>query len=506
MNKKLTPINELKKRLLEITHLTSLLSLAGWDQNVYMPAGASQARALALAELSSLIHGKFVNIDSDGLLTKLYRELKAGKLSAQDRVVVGEIWRDFEREIKLPDAFVREMTEVSSKSEMVWAEARKKNDFAMFLPWLEKIVKLKRQEAKYIGYKNSPYDALIDTFEPGMTTDEAAKILDDLKDFLVPFIAKIKKSKLKIDPKKLIGKFPIDKQMAFNESVVGKMGFDLEAGRIDKTTHPFETALHPTDVRITTRYRENDALYSLGSIIHEAGHGLYDQGMNPEHFGTPLAEMISHGIHESQSRMWENIIGKSEAFWKYFYPKLQKEFAKPFKAVSLSDFYRIINKVSPSLIRTESDEVTYNLHIIMRFEIEREMIEGTIDLKDLPKIWQAKMEQYFGIKVPNNSLGILQDVHWSGGLIGYFPTYTFGNLYSAQFFAALKKDIPRVDKQMATGKFGEIREWLRKNIHAHGKTYKASDLVKKVTGEELNSKYFIDYLKEKYSKIYSLKD
>jgi len=503
---KLIPMNELKKRLVEITNLSSILGLLEWDQNVYLPAKASEARARQVAELSSLIHSKFVALDDDGLLTGLKVQLAKNKLKGGDAVVVAETWRDFERAKKLPDAFVREMAEVSSRSETNWVEARKKNDFALFLPWLEKIVKLKRQEAKYIGYDKSPYDALIDAFEPGMTADEASKILNDLKDFLVPFVAKIKKAKQKIDAKRLIGNFPIEKQMAFNEQVVSKIGFDLEAGRIDKTVHPFEMSMHPTDVRITTRYRENDALYSVGSIIHEAGHGLYDQGMNPEYFGTPLSEMISHGIHESQSRLWENIIGKSESFWKYFYPKLQKEFPKPFKTVSLADFVRIINKVSPSLIRTEADEVTYNLHIIMRFEIEKEMIEGSIDLKDLPKIWQAKMQEYFGIKVPNNSMGVLQDVHWGAGLIGYFPTYTFGNLYSAQFYSAIKRDIPNIDKQIASGKFGEIREWLRKNIHTHGKTYKAGELVKKVTGEDLNSKYFVDYLREKYSKLYPLKD
>jgi len=503
MNKE---IAELKKRLVAISHLSSILGLLEWDQNVYLPAKAGEARAKQVAELSSLVHAKFVDLDNDGLLTGLKAQLDKNKLRDGEAVIVSETWRDFGRAKKLPDAFVREMAEVSSRSETNWAEARSKNDFALFLPWLEKIVKLKRQEAKYIGYTKSPYDALIDTFEPGMTTDEASKILNDLKDFLVPFIGRIKKAKLKIDPKRLAGKFPIAKQMAFNEQIVSKMGFDLEAGRIDKTVHPFELSMHPTDVRITTRYSENDALYSVGSIIHEAGHGLYDQGMNPQHFGTPLAEMISHGIHESQSRLWENIIGKSQSFWKYFYPKLQKEFPKPFKAVPLADFVRIINKVSPSLIRTEADEVTYNLHIIMRFEIEREMIEGSIDLKDLPKIWQAKMQEYFGLKVPNNSVGVLQDVHWGAGLIGYFPTYSFGNLYSAQFYSAMKRDIPDIDNQIASGKFSEVREWLRKNIHAHGKTYKAGELVKKVTGDELNSKYFIDYLKEKYYKLYSIKD
>jgi carboxypeptidase Taq len=290
--------------------------------------------------------------------------------------------------------------------------------------------------------------------------------------------------------------------LKFNKFVVQKIGFDFDAGRLDTTTHPFATGLHPEDVRITTRYKEDDVLYSLGSAIHEAGHGLYEQGLPSEHFGTPLAEAVSLGIHESQSRMWENLIGKSEPFWKYFYPKLQKEFPEPFRKVSLKDFYRAINNVTPSLIRTEADEVTYNLHIILRFEIEKEMIEGSIDLKDLPNIWRAKMKEYFGISVPNDTLGVLQDVHWSTGLIGYFPTYSFGNLYSAQFFAAMKRDIPDAGKKIAAGKFEEIREWLRHHIHSRGKLYKAGALVKKVTGEPLRSAYFIDYLKQKYGRMY----
>ena len=331
-----------------------------------------------------------------------------------------------------------------------------------------------------------------------MTALKASQLLNDLKDFLVPFLNKVKSSAAKNNSKIIGGDFPIDKQAAFNRMIVEKIGFDFAAGRIDTTTHPFATGLHPQDVRITTRYRQNDPLYSLGSTIHEAGHGLYEQGLPYEHFGTPLAESVSLGIHESQSRMWENLIGKSKSFWKYFYPKLQKEFPVPFKKVAFDKFYAIVNEVKPSLIRTEADEVTYNLHIILRFEIEKEMIEGSIDLKQLPQIWKSKMKEYFGINVPSDALGVLQDVHWSAGLIGYFPTYSFGNLYSAQFFAAMKKAIPDIDKKMSRGEFSEIRTWLKKNIHAHGKTYTADSLIMKVTGEPLQSRYFIEYVEGKY--------
>lgn len=499
MKIKSKPIEELKRRLIDLSHLGSMQGLLGWDQEVYMPKKAADSRAMTIAHLSGLAHAKFLAINEDGLLTKLKKELDLKKLKGKDAVIVAEIWRDYERSVKLPEEFVREEAEATSKAQGVWAEARTKNDFTMFLPWLQKIVALKRREAQYIGYKDSPYDALIDQYEPGMTSAEAFQILNDLKDFLTPFVKEVLAKQEKINEKVIKGKFPLDKQIAFNKMVIDKIGFDLEAGRLDATTHPFASGFHPHDVRITTRYKEDDLLYSLGAAIHEAGHGMYEQGLPVEHFGTPLSSAVSLGIHESQSRMWENIIGKGQPFWKYFYPKLQKEFPIPYKNVSLDQFLKILNKVSPSLIRTESDEATYNLHIILCFELEKEIIEGTVDLKDLPQIWKAKMKEYFGINVPTDSLGVLQDVHWSCGLFGYFPTYSFGNLYSAQFYAAMKREIPDIEKQFAKGQFDQALKWLRKHIHSHGKTYTASQLVKRATGEHLTSAYFIDYLKGKYT-------
>ncbi len=496
------PTDILKERLREVANLGSAIALLHWDQEVNMPAKGADARASAISYLCAIVHNKFIEVNDDGLLTKLKRNLDQGKLKGNDAVIVAETWRSYEREKKLPEAFVKELAEVSSKSQTVWAEARAKNDFKLWLPWLEKIVKLKRQEAKYVGYKNSPHDALIDVYEPGMTTESTAMVLNDLKDFLVPFLQKIRASKTKVDAKKIIGQFPVDKQFAFSQFIASKIGFDLESGRLDKSVHPFSTSFHPTDIRMTTRYKESDIFYSIGSTIHETGHSLYEQNLPIEHFGTPLGEAISLGIHESQSRLWENQIGRSKAFWQYFYPKLQKEFPTPFKKLKLDEFYRIINKVEPSFIRTEADEVTYNLHIILRFELEREVIEGSLDLKDLPKIWNAKMKEYLGVDVPRDQLGILQDVHWSGGDFGYFATYSLGNLYAAQFYNQMRKDLPKLDKQIAKGNFAEINQWLKHHIHRHGKTYRASDLVKRVTGEPLNSRYFAEYLEKKYKEIY----
>lgn len=497
-------IEELKEKLIGISHISATLSLLGWDQEVHMPPKAVDARAQTVAFLSGIVHEKFIGLDTEGSLTKLKNDLDSGKLKGKNAAIVYEVWRDFERARKLPETFVHELAEVTSKAQSIWAQAREKNDFALFLPWLSKIVKLKKQEAEYVGYTNSPYDALLDEYEPGMTSEEAYQILNDLKDFLVPLLKRIRLSRVKISTEKTKGVFPVDKQIIFNKYIAEKMGFDFGAGRIDESTHPFTTSSHPLDVRFTTRYKKNNLLYSVGSTIHEAGHGLYEQGLPIEHFGTPLAESMSMGIHESQSRMWENMIGKSKSFWKFFYPKMQKEFPAPFKKVDIDEFYKAVNKVTPSLIRTEADEVTYNLHIIIRFEIEKEMIEGSIELKDLPVIWKSKMKEYLGVDVPSDALGVLQDVHWSCGYIGYFPSYSFGNLYSAQFYATLVREIPDISKKIAGGDFEEIREWLRKNIHVHGRLYTAEKLVKKITGEGLNSKYFNEYLEKKYKEIYLL--
>ncbi len=499
------PIDHLKERLVEISHLVSILNLLNWDREVYMPKKGSDPRSVAIAHLSGIIHNKMIALDQDGLLSGLKKQLDEKKLKGKDAVIVTETWRTFDRERKLPEDFVRKLAETASMAQDVWAEAREKNDFKLFLPWLKKIVDLKKKEAELVGFSDSPYDALLDAYEPDLTSREASEVLNDLKDFLVPFLKKIRASKEGLDPSKLKGKFPLDKQIAFNEMLSKAIGFDFEAGRLDQSTHPFTTNFHPGDVRITTRYDDNDIIYSLGSTIHETGHALYEQGLPIEHFGTPLSESVSLGIHESQSRLWENNIGRSKPFWRYLYPILCKEFPEPFSKTPLDEFYKIINKVEPSLIRTQADEVTYNLHIIIRFEIEKEMIEGTIDLADLPQIWRAKVKEYLGIEVPNDKEGILQDVHWSAGLIGYFPTYSLGNLYAAQLYATMKKKIPNLAGEIAVGKFKEINVWLRENIHMHGKTFTARDLIKRATGEYLNSRFFNNYLEEKYGEIYSMK-
>jgi len=497
-------ISELREKLQEIYHLGSALQVLHWDMEVFMPLKGAESRAKTIANLSGILHEKFVSKEFASLLKSAKTKLEAGKLGGVESAIVRELWREFERQKKLPMSFVKEMAQVCSEGHNVWIKAREKSDFKLFLPQLKKIVALKRKEAELVGYKKSPYDALLDTYEPYATSEEISMTFEELKNFLVPFLKKIKDSKNRISSTILKGSFPVEQQKKFDEEVAKKIGFDFEAGRLDTSVHPFSTGFHPNDVRITTRYRKHDLFDSFFGVIHETGHGLYEQGLEAKHFGTPLGESISHGIHESQSRMWENTVARSKSFWKYFFPKLQKQFPDPFGKVKFDDFYRAINFVEPSLIRVEADEVTYSLHIILRFEIEKELIEGSIEVEDLPKIWNAKIEEYLGIKVPNDASGVLQDVHWSGGGIGYFPSYTLGNLYAAQFYNTAKKDILNLEEEIAAGEFSHLREWLRQKIHIHGKMFSADSLVREVTGEPLTSQFFIDYLKEKYGEIYKI--
>ncbi|RJQ32894.1 carboxypeptidase M32 [Candidatus Parcubacteria bacterium] len=503
-------MEQLRQRLLEIYHLNSILAILGWDRDVFMPCEGAQARAAKIAYLSGLLHQKIISLDSDGLLSKLKERLgqpkvyPAKKLPTEDMAIVRETWRSFKREKKLTEDFVKELAETTSQAQMVWAESRKKADFKTFLPWLEKILHLKKKEAGMLGYDKSPYDLLLDYYEPGMTAEKTEKILNDLKISLSDLLKKIKRSKVKIPALKTKNIFSTEKQIDFNKKVAKKIGFNFDCGRMDQSVHPFCVGFHPNDVRITTRYDERDPLYSFGSTIHEAGHALYEQGILPRYFGTPLGEGVSYGIHESQSRLWENMIGKSFAFWQHFYPILKKEFPTPFGEISLEKFYCSLNSVKPSLIRTDADEVTYNLHVILRFEIERDLMEGKIAAKDLPEIWNGKMKKYLGVKPPNDRMGILQDVHWAMGGIGYFPTYALGNLYAAQFYDKMKKDMPDIEKKISGGNFGEIKSWLGENIYSKGKLQSADELTRAITGEDLNPKHFFSYIENKYTEIYKL--
>ncbi len=505
MSKDLNPAYaELRSSLEEMGHINSALALLQWDQEVLMPEKGGEQRAKTIGYLSKLSHEALLGLNKKKALSQLARSLD-GKSDAGQAAVVREALRAYTRENKLPTAFVQELSEFSSRSHTAWIKARQASDFAAFLPYLKKMVALKQQEAEYVGYTDSPYDALLDAYEPDLTSKYVSVVLGELRDFLTGFVKKLQAAKNQPPSSTTFkGQFHLAAQQEFNTKLAQDIGFDFGAGRIDVSTHPFTTNFHPQDVRITTRYDETDVFSSIGSTIHEVGHALYEQGIPTEHFGTPLGEAISLGIHESQSRIWENNIGKSLSFWKHVYPKLQKAFPRPFGRIPLETFYQTLNRVTPSYIRTESDEVTYNLHIILRFEIEKDLIEGRLKVKDLPEAWNAKMKEYLGVIVPNDRLGVLQDVHWAGGSIGYFPTYALGNVYAAQFYASARKHLPELERDLAKGNFTPLREWLRKEIHAHGKFYTAESLVRRVTGEPLQTKYFIEYLTQKYTEIYRL--
>jgi len=469
----------------------SALSLLSWDEEVNLPARAHSYRGEVNALLSSDFHNRLTKQETYDLVAKLSEPGIFSGLSDDQKTVVRETKRDLDMARKLPTEFVEKMSLLTTKAFGVWVEARKKQDFALFAPILEEMLAMKKREAELLGYKTSPYDALLDEFEPGMTTGSVDAVFKPLGQELSKLIASVKSEPAVI----AASNYPKAAQEVLSDRIARQLGYDMDAGRIDVSPHPFTISFHTTDVRVTTRYDETDFWVSLGSTIHEVGHGLYEQGLPEEHFGTPLGEAVSLGIHESQSRSWENFVGRSRAFANYLHPVLTELF--PGISYSPEQLYRWLNRVRPNLIRVESDEVTYNMHIILRYELEKALIEGDLNVADLPAAWNEKVKKYLGLDVPNDALGVLQDVHWSHGSIGYFPTYTLGNLYAAQFFNAAKKALPDMEKDFAAGNFSGFLGWLRENIHSQGRRYTSAELVKKVTGEELNAKYLLDHLREK---------
>ncbi len=497
----------LKKELRTIANLRGAASLLHWDQETYMPEGGGQARAEQVSLLESMAHEHLVSDKVRGPLSDLVN-LDSGEvsddLSGDEVRLVYEIWRDYHHAAALPGDFVAELSEITARAQQIWANARKNDDFSAFAPILEKIVALKQREIAYLGTKETPYDTLLDTYEPGMTSAEVTTLFDEVRDRLVPLVQKIKESNVDTEQDILKQYYPADKQWSFGVSVLKDMGYDLNCGRQDRSAHPFTINFHPTDVRITTRIDEHDFLSGFSSTVHEGGHALYEQGLDPEWFGTPFAEAISYGIHESQSRLWENLVGLSRPFWVHYYPKLQAVFPENLGDVSLDRFYRAINTVKPSLIRVDADEATYNLHIMLRFEVERMVINDGLPVSELPRIWNEKMESYLGIRPESDANGVLQDVHWSFGGFGYFPTYALGNLYNVPIMNQVRKEIPDLDDQIAAGNLTVLRNWLRNKIHSLGRRKTASELIVALTGEPLSAGPFMDYLEKKFGEVYRL--
>jgi carboxypeptidase Taq len=502
---------ELIRRNKELSLLGSCGSVLDWDERTYMPRQGSAHRAEQIALIARLTHEMLTAPAIGQLLSEVEGSSVVRDTDGVPAINVREIRRTYDRAVKLPKQLVEEMARVRTRAQQVWQEARqhsrenpKGNAFGEFQPWLEKIVHLKQQEARAVGYKGSPYDALLDEYEPGATAAEITKTFAALRTDLVPLVQQIGASGKKPRREIVEREYAVDRQQIFGEAAAAAIGFDFESGRLDITTHPFCSGMGPGDTRITTRYNPrhfNDAFFG---ILHEAGHGIYDQGLLADSFGTPMGTAISLGIHESQSRTWENFVGRSRPFWECFFPRARQTFLGSLNDVALDDFYFAVNDVQPSFIRVEADEVTYNMHIILRFELEQALMTGDLKPADVPGTWNNAFMSSFGLTPPSDALGCLQDVHWSMGGIGYFPTYTLGNMYAAQFMEQARQDIGDLDGDFRHGEFGRIKGWLNEKIHRHGQRYRANELCQRVTGRPLSHTPLIHYLRNKFTPLYGL--
>ena len=492
-------------RLVRETHvLSSCADVLAWDERTCMPRQGSAHRAEQMALLARLTH----EMATTKRVGDLLGELEASPLVAQsatpEAANVREIRRTYDRAVKLPARLVEELARITTQAQQVWAQARLDNQFAAFQPWLEKIVVLKKEEAQAVGYSDVPYDALLDEYEPGASTREITKVFAALRQELTPLVATIQASSRKPRKNILEREYPVQLQQMFGQAAAAAIGFDFDAGRLDVTTHPFCSGTGPGDCRITTRYNAHHFNEAFFGILHEAGHGIYEQGLNRADFGLPTGSYCSLGIHESQSRLWENQVGRSRAFWEHFLPRARQTFLAALRDVSLDDFVFAINEVRPSLIRVEADEATYNMHIILRFELEQALLTGDLQPADVPGAWNEKFTSMFGLTVSEDRLGCLQDIHWSGGGIGYFPTYTLGNLFAAQFMDQARLDLGDLDEEFRRGNFVLLKDWLNTKIHHPGRHYSSSQLCQRVTGKPLDHQPLLKYLRQKYQLLYGI--
>ncbi len=497
-------LQELKARLTEIYDLVAAAAVLNWDQTTYMPPGGAAARARQLATLGQIAHEKRTDPALGRLLDELRPYAEGLPYDSDEASLIRIARQDYERDIKVPPAFVAQFDSHIAQSYEVWHKARANDDFAAVRPYLEKTLDLSRQLADFFpGYEHMA-DPLIDFEDYGMKAATVSALFAELRAQLVPIVQAIM-AQPAADDSCLRQSFPEERQLAFGVEIVKRLGYDFERGRQDKTHHPFTTIFSIGDVRITTRVKEDFLNEALFSTVHEAGHAIYEQGIRPELEGTPLAEGTSAGVHESQSRLWENLVGRSRDFWHFFYPKLQAVFADQLGAVSLDTFYRAINKVEPSLIRTDADEVTYNLHVMMRFDFELALLECKLAVRDLPEAWRARIRADLGVAPPDDRDGVLQDVHWYAGRIGgSFQGYTLGNIMGAQFFDAALQARPDIPTEIRQGQFDRLHNWLKENIYQHGRKFTADELVERVTGGPMRIAPYIHYLRTKYGALYDL--
>lgn len=498
------PIEQLKTNLNVISDLQCSSYVLNWDQQTYMPPGGAEARAFQMSTLRRLSHERMI---SDAM----YETLHAAKAAAAnldpdsyDARLVAQAEYQVDKLRPVPSEWIGEFYQVVGRAHNVWEQAKSRSDFTLFQPHLEKIVRLRKQFSDFFQPYDHVYDPLLNEFERGMKTAQVKAVFDQLRPEQTALVQAIVDSGVEVDDSPLYQPFVESRQWDFGVQVISDLGYEFERGRQDKAAHPFTSSFSPGDVRITTRFDPTYLGTGLFSSIHEAGHALYDQGMSQEFLRTPLFDGASYGIHESQSRMMENLVGRSKPFWKGYLPVLQQHFPSELGEVDLERFYRAINKVKPSLIRTEADEATYNLHIMIRFDLEIDLLQGDLEVADLPAAWNGKMEEYLGLTPPDHTKGVLQDVHWSSGYFGYFPTYALGNLMASQIWEVVRADLPGIDQDIEQRKFQPLREWLREKVHRHGAKYEPVELLRRVTGEGLNPQPFMDYLEGKFGEIYHL--
>ncbi|NPA05998.1 MAG: carboxypeptidase M32 [Chloroflexi bacterium] len=486
------------------TRYVYILHLLSWDQETYMPPGGTEARARQISTLASLVHQEASSPRIGELLAQAEADAQAqGWPPDSDGMgFLREFRRRYDRMTKVPVEWVRAFTQLTSEAQVAWRQAKAESNFARFAPYLKRIVDMKREYAQFFAPYDHIYDPLLDEFEPGMKTAEVQAVFDRLREVQVPLIQTIRE-RPQVSDEVLYRPFPVDKQRAFVREVLAHIGFDFHRGRVDESAHPFTTSFSINDVRLTIRTAERDFFrQALYSGLHEMGHGLYVQGVDPAYEETPLMGGASLGVHESQSRLWENLVGRSRAFVHWLLPRLQAAFPGTIDDVDVETLYRAINRVEPSYIRIEADEVTYNLHIMLRFELEVALLEGRLQVEDLPQAWNERMQAYLGLTPPDDAHGVLQDIHWSQGALGYFPTYTLGNVMSVQIWERMAQDIPDVDAKMQAGQFQDVLAWLQEHVYRPGAKFPPKDLLRRVTGQALNPEPYLAYLRRKFGEIY----
>ncbi len=492
---------ELLERFRKIGYLKTTLSLLSWDQETYMPSSGQEHRAGQISTVSALAHSILVEERTGELIECLWDQVKDMGPEQDIYVNLREWKRTYELSSRIPEELIREISYARVLAHGAWVEAREESDFSIFEPHLERLVELSRKKAIYLGFEENMYDALLDQYEPDERTANVEAIFARLVPGLQDILSSIRDGDDEA-PGNIQGDFPLDSQRVLAGLMAARIGYDFRAGRLDTVVHPFSTRIGPGDVRITTRWNKRDFTEAVFGVLHEAGHGLYSQNLPAEAFGTPMGESVSLGIHESQSRLWENIVGRSMEFWEYFLPVVRGIFPGTLEEMGVQEFVRTINRVRPSFIRVEADEVTYNLHVFLRFQVEKEIINGQLRVSDIPERWNELFEDIFDMKVPDDARGCLQDVHWSGAAFGYFPTYTLGNIYSAMIFEKACEDMLDLKDGFRKGEFSSLLEWLKANIYSQGRRYRPRDLVQHVTGKEPASDSFLDYLRQKYKELY----